>query len=189
MICKHVIDEQLNTFAQKEFAKCNNTPKKLKLSKGLIEKLFNHYECESVVENYYDDEPEIDDELYEMYFEYLFGNREELKEMLSTNGHTIEEYRDAYEKVIQLYEDYEERRMTFLSWQDVYAKGIWELTQNTVDKRARLVLNDVRKSSYKKKNRIYFEEDKEKGSLSIFICLRDIKCVDYWLIFKKKDTR
>ena len=60
------------------------------------------------------------------------------------------------------------------------------MSQNYVDRFARSVLNRVRKSAYSKVGRIYYAEDKQEELISIYICLRDIKSVDYFLDFRKK---
>ncbi len=203
MLHKKVSVEKRNEFACEAFNRRNEIPKKLKLSKRYIEKLLRHYFCESAVEKFYDSEPDFDDEEYNMYLDYqnkfritgrsfweLVTNMDEngdiANKKFSKQEHTPEEYKRAYEKVTQMYEAYEERRMNFNNWQELYEKGNWDMSQNYVDRFARSVLNRVRKSAYSKAGRIYYAEDKQEGLISIYICLRDIKSVDYFFDFRKK---
>ena len=163
----------------------------------------NEFACEAAVEKFYDSEPDFDDEEYNMYLDYqnkfritgrsfweLVTNMDEngdiANKKFSKQEHTPEEYKRAYEKVTQMYEAYEERRMNFNNWQELYEEGNWDMSQNYVDRFARSVLNRVRKSAYSKAGRIYYAEDKQEGLISIYICLRDIKSADYFLNFRKK---
>ena len=159
----------------------------------------NHLEHQEDEEDFDD----FDDEEYNMYLDYqnkfritgrsfweLVTNMDEngdiANKKFSKQEHTPEEYKRAYEKVTQMYEAYEERRMNFNNWQELYEEGNWDMSQNYVDRFARSVLNRVRKSAYSKAGRIYYAEDKQEGLMSIYICLRDIKSVDYFLDFRKK---
>lgn len=203
MLNKKISVEKRNEFAREAFNRRNQIPKKLKLSKRFLEKLFRHYVCASAVEKFYDSEPDFDDEEYNMYLDYqnkfritgrsfweLVANMDEngviANNKFSKQEHTPEEYKCAYEKVTQMYEAYEERRMNFNNWQELYEKGNWGMTQNHVDKFAGSVLNKVRKSTYSKTGRIYYAEDKTEGLITIYICLRDIKNIDYFFDFRKK---
>lgn len=128
MLHKKVSVEKRNEFACEAFNRRNEIPKKLKLSKRYIEKLLRHYFCEAAVEKFYDSEPDFDDEEYNMYLDYqnkfritgrsfweLVTNMDEngdiANKKFSKQEHTPEEYKRAYEKVTQMYEAYEERRM------------------------------------------------------------------------------
>lgn len=203
MLNKKVSVEKRNEFAREAFKRRNEIPKKLKLSKRFLEKLLRHYFCESAVEKFYDSEPDFDDEEYNMYLDYqnkfritgrsfweLITNMDEngaiANNKFSKEEHTPEECKRAYEKVKQMYEAYEERRMNFNNWQELYEKGNWGMTQNYVDKFAGSVLNRVRNSAYSKAGRIYYTEDRQEGLMTIYVCLRDIKSVDYFFDFRKK---
>ena len=167
MLHKKVSVEKRNEFACEAFNRRNEIPKKLKLSK--------RSSCY----------PELI--LIIKIHIVLFIIKIRLTVIkFSKQEHTPEEYKRAYEKVTQMYEAYEERRMNFNNWQELYEEGNWDMSQNYVDRFARSVLNRVRKSAYSKVGRIYYAEDKQEELISIYICLRDIKSVDYFLDFRKK---
>lgn len=196
MICirKDLIDKELERDIDIGF-----TYNKFNLHKGLINKLFNHYDLVEMCENFYDTEPEVDNEEFDMYLDYkeninmtgltfwnLVSREEELKEnqRFSKKEYTREELKAAYEKVKKIYEDYESERIEFNNWQEPYFKGNWGYTQNYVNIVGKSTLEGIRKSNFSKKDRLYisYKED----YIRIYYYGRDIKQVDYWFIFKRR---
>lgn len=137
---------------QKELERgCTNrlTFRKLKPSNRFIDKLFNHYYVVEHTEHFYDSEPEYDDEEFNMYMDYdyihhridpvsgtaffntILNSEEIVKEQegfrFSKEEHTMEELKQAYDKITQQRKDYESHRIEFNNWIEPYSEGIWWL--------------------------------------------------------------
>jgi hypothetical protein len=176
-----------------------------KLSNKYIDWLFNHYYIEELCENFYDSEPNFDDEEYRMYMDYrdnykLTGNSfwnmiinlEEIEKQgngfrYSKESHTKEELKAAYDKVRQMYKDYEKRRIEFCNWQEPHFKGNWGATQKSVDKFGRRILKRIRKFPHSIKDRLYVAQ--KDDLILIYFYGRDLWQVDYWFIFNKRKRR
>jgi hypothetical protein len=194
---------------QKELEKgCTNglTFRKLKPSNRFIDKLFNHYYVVEHTEHFYDSEPEYDDEEFNMYMDYdyihhridpvsgtafpntILNSEEIVKEQegfrFSKEEHTMEELKQAYDKITQQRKDYESHRIEFNNWVEPYSEGIWRMFQKDVDKISREHLEDTKKCSASYNGRLYIAEDED--SIFIYYYGRDFAMVDYWWIFKRR---
>ena len=192
---------------QKELERgCTNrlTFRKLKPSNRFIDKLFNHYYVVEHTEHFYDSEPEYDDEEFNMYMDYdyihhridpvsgtaffntILNSEEIVKEQegfrFSKEEHTMEELKQAYDKITQQRKDYESHRIEFNNWIEPYSEGIWRMFQKDVDKISREHLEDTKKCSASYNGRLYIAED----SIFIYYYGRDFAMVDYWWIFKRR---
>lgn len=171
---------------------------KFHLHNSLISKLYNHYNLMEMCENYYDSEPDFDDEEYNMYLDYkeninmtglsfwnIVSRSEELSEnkKFSTKEHTKEEIFDAYQKVSKIYEDYETKRIEFNNWQEPYFVGNWNYSQNYINNVARRTLLSIKRSNVSKKNRLYICQ--KEDIIEIYFYGRDYLQIDYWFVFKK----
>ena len=183
------------------------TYRKLKPSNRFINKLFNHYYVVEHTEHFYDSEPEYDDEEFNMYMDYdyihhrinpasgtaLFNtilNSEEIaKEQgnfrFSEEEYTMEELKQAYDKITQQRKDYESRRIEFNNWIEVYSDGIWGMSQKDVDKISREHLKSIKRCGVSYNGRLYIAE--KEDSIFIYFYGRDFALVDYWWIFKRND--
>mgnify|MGYP000290733331 FL=1 len=183
------------------------TYRKLKPSNRFINKLFNHYYVVEHTEHFYDSEPEYDDEEFNMYMDYdyihhrinpasgtaLFNtilNSEEIaKEQgnfrFSEEEYTMEELKQAYDKITQQRKDYESRRIEFNNWIEVYSDGIWGMSQKDVDKISREHLKSIKRCGVSYNGRLYIAE--KEDSIFIYYYGRDFALVDYWWIFKRKE--
>lgn len=155
---------------QKELERgCTNrlTFRKLKPSNRFIDKLFNHYYVVEHTEHFYDSEPEYDDEEFNMYMDYdyihhridpvsgtaffntILNSEEIVKEQenfrFSKEEHTMEELKQAYDKIIQQRKDYESHRIEFNNWIEPHFKGNWGVFQKTVDRISRKHLESTKK--------------------------------------------
>lgn len=194
---------------QKELERgCTNrlTFRKLKPSNRFIDKLFNHYYVVEHTEHFYDSEPEYDDEEFNMYMDYdyihhridpvsgtaffntILNSEEIVKEQedfrFSKEEHTIEELKQAYDKIIQQRKDYESHRIEFNNWIETYFKGNWGASQKDVDKISRKHLEYTKKCRVSYNGRLYIAEDED--SIFIYYYGRDFAMVDYWWIFKRR---
>lgn len=204
-IRKDLIEKELTSDRNREYVF-----KKIKLSKKYIDILFNQYDVIQLCENFYDSEPEVEDELFHMYMDYkcvdkltgrtlwnLLSNSEENSEdsidnkkahTYSKNPHTKEELKEAYDKVKNIYLEYEPRRLEFCNWQDPYEAGIWGMSQFACDIMTRDILRDLRKT-ISLKDRVYAAIDKQNKELLIYIYGRDVLCEDYWIFLHKRNKR
>lgn len=176
-----------------------------KLSNRFIDRLFNHYYLEELCEFFYDSEPDFDDEEFNMYMDYqnshkltgltfwnLVSNMEEIEEKkenfkYSKQPHTKKELKEAHDKVVQMYKDYEQTRITVNNWIEPYFKGNWDMSQEYVDSFGRSVLKHIRNFPKSIKNRLYFA--KKDDQIRIYFYGRDFWEVDYWFVFSKRKRR
>lgn len=174
-----------------------------KLSKKYLDWLFRHYYVREIVENFYDSEPDFDEEEFNMYMDYpsceklsclaiwnIVSNIDEIakqksKFKYSKEYHTIEELKNAYNKVNQMYKDYEKIRIEKLTWQEPYFEGNWGMTQRKVDSFGRYFINKIRKYSKSIKDRLYISEG--KNEIQIYFYGRDVWEKDYWFTFIRKN--
>lgn len=174
-----------------------------KLSKKYLDWLFRHYYVREIVENFYDSEPDFDEEEFNMYMDYpsceklsclaiwnIVSNIDEIAKQKSNfkyskEYHTIDELKNAYNKVNQMYKDYEKIRIEKLTWQEPYFEGNWGMTQRKVDSFGRYFINKIRKYPKSIKDRLYVSE--EKNEIQIYFYGRDVCEKDYWFTFERKN--
>lgn len=201
MICidKNLINEEL--MDSKSVLGLTFTYKKL--SKKYLDWLFRHYYLREIVENFYDSEPDFDEEEFNMYMDYpsceklsclaiwnIVSNIDEIakqksKFKYSKEYHTINELKNAYNKVKQMYKDYEKIRIEKLTWQEPYFEGNWGCTQRGVDSFGRYFLKKIRNVSKPIKDRLYVSENHDE--IRIYFYGRDIWEKDYWFVFNRKN--
>ena len=176
-----------------------------KLSNKFMNRLFNHYYIEELCENFYDSEPDFDEEELNMYMDYrnsfkltgltfwnLISNMEEIKEKkqnfkYAKQSHTLKELKAAHDKVVQMYKDYEATRINFNNWQELYFEGNWGMSQRYIDSYGRNILKRIRNFPKSKKERLYAA--KKEDEIRIYFYGRDFLEVDYWFIFRKRKRR
>lgn len=201
MICidKNLINEEL--MDSKSVLGLTFTYKKL--SKKYLDWLFRHYYLREIVENFYDSEPDFDEEEFNMYMDYpsceklsclaiwnIVSNIDEIakqksKFKYSKEYHTINELKNAYNKVKQMYKDYEKIRIEKLTWQEPYFEGNWGCTQRGVDSFGRYFLKKIRNFSKPIKDRLYVSENHDE--IRIYFYGRDVWEKDYWFTFERKN--
>lgn len=176
-----------------------------KLSDKFLDRLFNHYYIAELCENFFDSEPEFDDEEFKMYMDYqkncrLTGmsfwniaiNLEEIREKkeaftYSKQPHTRQELKEAYDKVIRMYKEYEPKRITFNNWQEPYFEGNWGMSQKYVDRFGKETLKKIRNCPFSAKGRLFIAEKDDQ--IRIYFYGRDYLQVDYWFIFVRRKKR
>ncbi len=158
---------------KKELSRDEFTYMQCNLSNKFLDNLFNKYYCLEMFENYYDREPEVEDRLYDMYIDYIDNHNPDLKKY--------------YDRVKQMYSDFEEQRVESCSWQEPFFDGNWGMSQHYVDRTAYTTLKDIKRSHVSKKHRIYFA--KKDNQIRIYFYGRDFSIIDYWFIFSKKKKR
>ena len=174
-----------------------------KPSKKYLDWLFRHYYVREIVENFYDSEPDFDEEEFNMYMDYpsceklsclaiwnIVSNIDKIAEQkskfkYSKEYHTIDELKNVYNKVNQMYKDYEKIRIEKLTWQEPYFEGNWGMTQRIVDSFGRYFINKIRKYPKSIKDRLYVSE--EKNEIQIYFYGRDVWEKDYWFTFERKN--
>lgn len=152
-----------------------------KLSNRYLDWLFRHYYIFEMTEWFYDSEPDIEDELLNMYLDYGYTSH---KRIYSEYPHTHEELKDAYMTVCQIYEDYEQDRLEFNNWIEVNGEGIWGWSQKDVDEYGKRILKRIKKFPTSIKDRLFVAESDD--DIRIYFYGRDLWKVDYWFIFKRK---
>lgn len=192
-IKKELIDEQISSENNMGMTFCYR-----KLSNKFIDRLFNHYYVCELCENFYDSEPCFNDEEFYMYLHYkesimtprTFCNKivDDKKNICSKEFHTRDELKEAYNKIKKEYQDYEGIRIERLTWQELHKKGIWDQSQDSVDRFSRYIIkNKIIKFPGSIKERLYFSQNKDQ--IRIYFYGRDIYQVDYWFIFIKRKKR
>lgn len=188
--------------------------RKFHLHNSFIERLYHQYDCVEMVENFYDSEPDFDAEEYNMYLDYSLNHTQnvpmngttfykiclkagecedaraqgvEPERRFCKEEHTPEELEQAYQRVKAAYEKYQTRQIEFCNWQEPYFEGNWDMTQECVDRIAIQTLKRVRKVPVSKQERLYMME--QDGYIHIYVYLRDYEKVDYWFIFRRRNTK
>lgn len=176
------------------------------LTDNFIYWLFKNYYIGELCEMYYDSEPEFDEEEYLMYmdyekdhevtglsFWYAIDNYEKMQEekenfRYSNEFHTKEELKVAYDKVVKMYEDYEETRLKFNNWIEPYFRGNWGSTQKDVNNYGREILKGLQNFPNGIKDRLYIgEKEDDNEYIVIYFYARDTDKLDYWFTFKRRD--
>lgn len=176
--------------------------KHISLSNKFLDNLFNKYYVIEACENFYDSEPDFDDELFHMYMDYegsfkmtglsfwnVVSNLDEMEDKkdaftYSKLPHSKEELKEAYEKVKNMYSEYEPRRIKFCNWQEPYMEGNWGMSQRYVNHISKYELKNFKKLSVSKNDRIYYA--KKDDEVRIYLYGRDIVNKDWWFLFKRK---
>ena len=162
--------------------------KKLKLSNKFIDRLFNHYYCHEMVENWFDYEPDYDELEHDKYMTYCSILEGDYYNYCDDNKeYPIEELKQAYINILQQRRDYEPKRIEFNNWIDVFGEGIWGMSQHKVDEAARDTFTEIKKSGVSLKDRLYFAE--KDNMIVIYFYGRDFMYTDYWMIFMKRKNR
>lgn len=78
-------------------------------------------------------------------------------------------------------------RLDFRNWIDPYGKGIWHMSQKSVDKMSKKMLKDIRKRSICKRERVYVAE--KDDYVLIYWYGRDVFEEDYWWVFRKNGSK
>lgn len=161
------------------------TFKKLKPSNRFIDWIFRHYYVVEHLECFYDSEPDYDDEEYSMYLDYKYAAERKGK-CHSEKEHTREELKAVYESIKKQQEEYKEHRLTFPNWIEVYAEGVWRLSQYWVDKDAREHLKNTKRCRASYNGRLFIAQ--KDDSIYLYYYGRDVEylSLDYWWIFKKR---
>lgn len=195
-IDKQLIEEQLKNDRENGFTFIQRS-----LSNKLLDNLFTKYRVIEACQNFYDNEPDFEEELYDMYRDYAdlkstglalcnvitnIENIEDEKESFTYSklNHTRKELKEAYDKVTSMYAEYEPLRIKRCNWQEPYFKGNWEMSQKYVDDMSRDTLKQFKKLWASKKGRIYYA--KKDDEVRIYLYGRDILFEDWWFIFKRK---
>ena len=153
--------------------------KRYKPNTKTIDKLFKEYKCNEFIENFYDSEPDYDDEEFKMYMDYIakhktndavtgvgifealvYMNDEDRKKKkrFSEKEHTAKEIKVAYEKIRKQQQDYEEKRIRFNNWQEPHFEGNWGVTQDKVDSIAKKQLKEILKGAISITDRLWILE-------------------------------
>lgn len=163
--------------------------KPLKLSNKFIDRLFNHYYCHEMCENWYDSEPNYNEEENDKYMTYcsiLQGNYFNYCE--SGKEYPVEELKQAYLNILQQRRDYEPKRIGICAWQEPYFKGNWGYSQEFVDSCARNVMKkEIKKINVPIKDRLYYAV--KDDMIWIYFYGRDFGYTDYWFIFMRRKKR
>lgn len=198
----HSIREDL---IQKELSRNGFNYKKRQLTDKFLDWLFRNYYCHEMVEFLYDDEPEIEEELFNMYLDYqeeirmtpmtfwnVISRQDELKEKkrFSKEEHTQEELKAAYEQVAKMIEEHEEQRMRRCTWQEPCAEGIWGMSKKQVNQAATVAFKTFKKVHENLTDRVYVGTREDlPDQLRIYLYGRDNPDNfgrDYKFIFIKK---
>lgn len=162
--------------------------KKITLSNKFIDRLFNHYYCHEMCENWYDNEPDYDDLEFDKYMTYNSILKGEYYNYCEDNKeYPIEELKQAYINILQQRREYEPKRIEFNNWIEVFGEGIWHMSQHRVDEAARYILEEIKKSNVSLKDRLYFS--KKDNMIVMYFYGRDFMYTDYWIVFMKRKNR
>ena len=183
---------------QEELLRDGLNHKPLKLSNKFIDKLFNHYYCHEMCENFYDSEAEVDSYISDMAYMYNYCTEEDINndDKYFTKKYIKEEYNKEYTREEakrcaienkRLYDEYNksERKIKFNNWQDPYGEGIWGMSQKMVDDLARETLKKtIKRCGLSLKDRLYYAKDDKQ--IRIYFYGRDFMEMDYLFIFMRK---
>ncbi len=174
-----------------------------------IDILFKDYKCLWFIENFYDNEPDYNEEEFLMYMDYVRRNHI-LGERLTGTGffeailmqgdkerqtkghyakqeHTEEEEEAAFDKKRKLRKDFEKKRIYFNNWVEMHEEGNWEPTQEAVENIAKISMQEVKKSPVHKRDRFWILKQDDK--IRIYYYGRDYLEVDYIWSFEKSKKR
>jgi len=146
---------------------CTNglTFKKFALSQRFIDWLFAKYKTEEFSIHFYDDEPDVPDEWDQDGDEW-----------------DDPEFKEVWKKLV---EEYEPRRIEFNNWIDPFAKGIWGMNQEEVDKISIENMEEILTYDVDMTDRLYISFKKD-GHAFIYWYGRDFHKSDLWWIMSKR---
>ena len=76
----------------------------------------------------------------------------------------------------------------FCNWQEPYFKGNWGMSQKYVNTFGKNILKRIKKDfPVSIKERLYYAQ--KDDIILIYFYGRDLWCIDYWFIFKRKDKK
>lgn len=182
---------------------------KCKLSNRLIDKLYNQYYSSEHCIFFYDSDPKLPSlgtndkgekyNLFDLYLDYEDGyyienekyDETRLRDIShSGKAFTKAELKNACGELREIYKQYEERRLTFNNWIDVYGRGIWGLSQDLVDFYAKGLMKETQEWQ-DLSDRVYSIEciDQEgKKHIKLYIYGRDIYYCDYYFNYIQRDN-
>ena len=184
----------------------------IEFTEDKLKEILKNYYPEYIVQDWYDDEPEFDDEEeYAMFLDYqekylkkdfkLTGTgifmaleaRDEKEgkiEKFSKQKHTKKELKEAYERVLKIYKNYEKERMKFNTWEDLYVKGNFALTQKDVNKFCKQFVKDTIEKQHQKPLKFRFTKVQvDEKQFCIFNFTRDLLGYDTRIYFTKNGYR
>lgn len=152
--------------------------KYIPLTNRFLNHLFANYTCHEYTIHFYDSQPEIDDCLSDMAYDYAFG-------FVDTP-----ENKAAYLEECRLFDEYNQslQRLTRINWIDVYGPGIWNHTPNQVDGMCYEELSRIRRGNISCKDRLFVGKH-SNGNLCIYYYSRDYDFVDHWFIFEPRKKK
>ena len=158
----------------------------------MYKKIKEEYYPEQIIQDWYDDEPETEDEEFNMYLDYKeklsLKDKSEIEEnqKFSKEKHSEEVLKQAYIKVMNKYKEFEERRLQFNNWEEPYVNGINGCTQKSVDNSCNNFVNDA--LEVEKNIKLPFRFSKveiNENQFCLFLFLRDILYYDVRIYFTK----
>lgn len=166
----------------------------IEITKDWIKYLFKNYYCHEICENFYDSGPDCDKELLYASWDYnhITNGTYDPSKKYSKKEYTMDELKEANDKVVKLYEDYEQKRIEFCNWQEPHFKGNWGATQKDVDRFAKNVLMEIKNindDKINKKDRLFYHYDEKNDEIQLYWYGRDYDKVDYWLVFYNKKRK
>lgn len=179
-LCKELLQKRLTELGDADAVLY--TP--LKLSKRFVCWVFNHYYCYEFLECYFDSEPHLPKETFDMYLDYSHPYPD-FKHCKAE--HTDDELREAFEFVEKAYRDYEPQRLKLNNWIDLNTEGNWGMTQKLVDSWARECLISTKKYSPGYHGRLFMA--KKDDMFWIYYFGRDVRAIDFLWVFKKRARR
>ena len=165
-----------------------------------IDKLFKDYECVEFLENFYDSEPDYDDEEYNMFLDYCSANKTKDSmagcalyrilinegECFSKKPHSPFDYKMAWVHVRKQQKEYEKKRIVFCNWTEPHMEGNWGATQESVDDLAKSMMYQIKKSPIHKRDRFWIHTE-PNNQICIYYYGRDYLECDYvWLMQKRE---
>ena len=132
-----------------------------------IDTLFREYECYEFLEEFYDNEPDYDEEEFHMYMDYIEQQKtddevtnggffealvampqegEPKKKHFASKAYSLNVLKQAYDKIRKQQEDYEPTRIKVNNWVEIHTEGNWGATQKQVDSLAKQCMIAVKKA-------------------------------------------
>ena len=169
-----------------------------------IKSLFNNFTVDEWLEYFYDSEPDYDEEEFKMHMDYLYQNQEiepsgtsffytclnldnihdkQENFRFSEKEHTLEELKQAHEKIEKERKNFENIRLNFNNWVELHHNGNWGATQEEVQEYGKEMALALAKK-HRKNRWAKAENDK---NVYIYFYGRDLKLkCDYLFVFNKE---
>lgn len=106
------------------------------------------------------------------------------------NNYYVEEFTEHYYDaspsrcITDDVEEYEEERLRFCTWIEVYGKGIWKASQRWVDNTAKQNLVWTKRNGQSYNGRLFWVQRDE--FILIYYYGRDFNEMDFWWVLKKR---